>query len=60
MAVVGSTVILVQCLKQGWCEHIRVIWIQRQEKTEMNSRHQQNVSFNGYSNEETLNVNKTS
>ena len=32
----------------------------RNVDNEMNSRHQQNVSFNGYSNEETLNVNKTS
>ena len=41
VAVVQSTVILLQYLLQGWCEGIRVMRIQLQEKPEKNPRHQQ-------------------
>ena len=41
MAVVQSTVILLQCLLQGWSEHISVMWLQLQKKTEKNPHHQQ-------------------
>ena len=41
VAVERSTVILLQCLLQGWYERIRVMWIQLQEKTEKNPHHQQ-------------------
>ena len=42
VAVVRSTVILLQCLWQGWCERMRVIKIQQlQEKTKKNHLHQQ-------------------
>ena len=38
IAIVQSTVILIQCLLQGWCECIRVMCIQLQEKTEKHPR----------------------
>ena len=41
VVVMGSTVILLQCLLQGWREHIRIILIQLQEKTERNPQRQQ-------------------
>ena len=41
IAVVQSTVILLQCLLQGWSEHISVMRLQLQDKTEKNPHHQQ-------------------
>ena len=42
LAVVPSTVILLQCLLQGWHESIRLMWTELQEKTENNPFHQKN------------------
>ena len=61
VAVVRSTVILLQCLLQGRCEWIRVIWTQLQKKTKQEASSSAiltDSSFNGDSNK-TLNVSKS-
>ena len=59
---VRSSVTLLQCLLQGWCERTKMMWIQLQEKNwkePPSSTISTEASFNGASNEETYNVNKT-
>ena len=61
VAVVQSTMILLQCLLQGWCEGIIVISASDENWKELlSSTISPEASFNGDGNEETLNVNKTS